>query len=86
MIADRGTIALELLEEVPELDCLLLPVGGGGLASGVSYRGQGACDRRCAWWKSNEPGADDAYRSFSSGTLTGNVPTLTPSRMDFEAR
>lgn len=34
--AGQGTIALEMLEEVSDLDMLVLPVGGGGLASGVA--------------------------------------------------
>jgi len=33
--AGQGTVALEMLEDVPELDTLVLPIGGGGLASGM---------------------------------------------------
>jgi len=33
--AGQGTVALEMLEDVPELDMLVLPVGGGGLSSGM---------------------------------------------------
>ena len=36
IIAGQGTIGLELLEQVPGLDAVVLPVGGGGLASGVA--------------------------------------------------
>jgi len=36
IIAGQGTVALEMLEAVPELDVLLVPVGGGGLISGIS--------------------------------------------------
>lgn len=32
----QGTIAMEILEELPEVDCILVPIGGGGLATGVS--------------------------------------------------
>ena len=35
-IAGQGTAALELLEEIPDLDALVVPVGGGGLISGCS--------------------------------------------------
>lgn len=35
VIAGQGTIGLELLEQVPDLDAVLIPVGGGGLAAGV---------------------------------------------------
>jgi threonine dehydratase len=36
VIAGQGTIALELLEQVPDLDAVLVPVGGGGLVSGMA--------------------------------------------------
>ena len=36
IISGQGTVALELLEEVPELDMVLVPVGGGGLISGIA--------------------------------------------------
>jgi len=36
VIAGQGTIALEMLEDVPQLDTLVVPVGGGGLISGVA--------------------------------------------------
>lgn len=37
VIAGQGTIALEILEEHPDTDILLVPVGGGGLISGIAY-------------------------------------------------
>ncbi len=36
IIAGAGTVALEMLEDAPELDVLVVPIGGGGLSSGVS--------------------------------------------------
>ncbi len=36
VIAGQGTIALELLEQVPDLEAVLVPVGGGGLVSGIA--------------------------------------------------
>ena len=36
VIAGQGTIALELAEQLPDVETFLLPVGGGGLASGIS--------------------------------------------------
>ncbi len=36
VIAGQGTIALEMLEEVPDLDVLVIPIGGGGLISGIA--------------------------------------------------
>ena len=37
VIAGQGTIALELAEQIPELDAVIVPIGGGGLISGVAY-------------------------------------------------
>ncbi len=37
VIAGQGTIALEILNDMPEVDCMIVPVGGGGLISGVAY-------------------------------------------------
>jgi len=36
VMAGQGTVALEMLEEVPDLDAILVPVGGGGLISGIA--------------------------------------------------
>ncbi|HWU96001.1 MAG TPA: threonine ammonia-lyase [Sphingomonas sp.] len=36
IIAGQGTVALEMLEDVPEIDTLVIPIGGGGLISGCS--------------------------------------------------
>ena len=37
VIAGQGTIALEIAEQLPDLDAVLVPVGGGGLISGIAY-------------------------------------------------
>ena len=37
VIAGQGTIALELIEQVPDLDAVIVPIGGGGLISGIAY-------------------------------------------------
>lgn len=37
VIAGQGTIALEIAEQIPELDAVIVPIGGGGLISGVAY-------------------------------------------------
>lgn len=36
VIAGQGTIGLELLEQVPDLDCILVPISGGGMTSGIA--------------------------------------------------
>ena len=76
VIAGQGTIALELLEQVPQLQWLLCPIGGGGLTSGLAVAAKALRpDIRIV---AVEPaGADDAYRSFHSGVLAPPAPTAT---------
>jgi threonine dehydratase len=76
VIAGQGTIALELLEQVPQLQWLLCPIGGGGLTSGLAVATRALRpDIRVV---AIEPaGADDAYRSFRSGVLAPPGPTAT---------
>lgn len=44
VIAGQGTVALELLDDAPDLDVLVVPVGGGGLLSGTAVVAQGRVD------------------------------------------
>ena len=37
VIAGQGTIALEIIEQLPEIDAIIVPIGGGGLISGIAY-------------------------------------------------
>jgi len=68
VIAGQGTAAMELLEDQPELDLLMTPVGGGGLLSGCAVAAKAM--RRGIEVIGCEPaGADDAQRSFRSGEL-----------------
>ncbi len=68
IIAGQGTAALELLEEVPELDFVLAPVGGGGLLSGTAITVRSL--KPAAKVIGAEPaGADDAARSLAVGQI-----------------
>ncbi len=68
VIAGQGTAALELVEEVADLDVVMTPVGGGGLMSGTAVVVRDRLgDARLI---GAEPlAADDAYRSLASGEL-----------------
>jgi threonine dehydratase len=66
VIAGQGTAALELLEEVPDLDLLLTPVGGGGLISGTAIVAHGF-DRDIRVIGCEPRRADDAQRSLRAG-------------------
>jgi threonine dehydratase len=70
VMAGQGTIALELLEDVPDLDVIVTPVGGGGLISGCAVAAGG----REVWGVEPEA-ADDARQSLERGErVTIDVP------------
>ncbi|HEX5944004.1 MAG TPA: pyridoxal-phosphate dependent enzyme [Anaerolineales bacterium] len=74
VIAGQGTAALELLEDVPDLEVILAPVGGGGLLSGTSIAATET--KKGIRVLAGEPEmADDAYRSMQSGTI---IPSISP--------
>ncbi|WP_219418864.1 pyridoxal-phosphate dependent enzyme [Pseudonocardia nigra] len=67
IIAGQGTAALELLEEVGELDALVVPVGGGGLIAGSALAAKGTQERIRVVGVEPETG-DDTKRSLAAGT------------------
>jgi threonine dehydratase len=74
VIAGQGTVVLELLEDVPDLDVILAPVGGGGLLSGVAVAAQAS--KPTVRVIGVEPAqADDAARSLKAGHI---IPSTNP--------
>ncbi|MCP3904222.1 MAG: pyridoxal-phosphate dependent enzyme [Planctomycetes bacterium] len=74
IIAGQGTCVLELLDEVPDLDAIIAPIGGGGLMSGTCIAARGV--RPGIRLFAAEPaGADDAARSLAAGRL---IPQTGP--------
>ena len=72
VIAGQATAAKELIEDTEALDCIIAPVGGGGLMSGTALSTRYFSPGTLAYGA--EPKAvDDAYRSFKSGTLLENT-------------
>ena len=68
VMAGQGTIAVELLEDVPDLDILLCPVGGGGVLSGTAVAAKSL--RPAIKVIAAEPaGADDVAQSFREHRL-----------------
>lgn len=74
VIAGQGTAALELLEEVPDLDAVVAPVGGGGLLSGFCVASRGL-NPSIRVFGAEPLGADDAARSKAAGVL---IPQTGP--------
>jgi threonine dehydratase len=76
VIAGQGTAALELVEDVPDLDVVIAPVGGGGLLSGTAIAAKGI--KPGIRVLGAEPAnADDAARGFRSGRVEAVAPTVT---------
>ena len=65
VMAGQGTAALELLEDVPELEALVTPVGGGGLLAGTATAAEGFEEVRA--FGAEPAGADDTVRSLEVG-------------------
>ncbi len=76
VIAGQGTAALELLEQAPDLDVVMPPVGGGGLASGTTIT-VSALQPGIEIWGAEPAEADDAFRSLRDGRLYPSVKPAT---------
>ena len=76
VICGQGTAAKELIEETGHLDVVIVPVGGGGLLSGTAISTKALLSN--ARVIGAEPaGADDAFRSYNSGTLHPSIAPKT---------
>jgi threonine dehydratase len=74
VIAGQGTAAMELCADVPGLDVVLAPVGGGGLVSGTALA-LAALSPGTRVIAAEPAGADDAYRSLQAGHI---LPSIHP--------
>ena len=91
VIAGQATIALELVEEVPDLARVLIPVGGGGLASGIGIALRrlgrdveliGVQARACAPYASALDGGEPGASELSPGaTIADGIAIKRPGRL-----
>lgn len=92
IIAGQGTAALELLEETGELDAVVVPVGGGGLAAGTATAAKGLYPQIRVIGVEPEAG-DDTRRSLEAGrrvsldavprTIADGQGAVTPGELTF---
>jgi len=91
IMAGQGTAALELLEDVPSLDALLTPVGGGGLMAGCSTVARALFPGLQIFGVETES-ANDTYLSFRRGervtippppTIADGIRLTTPGALTF---
>ncbi|HSF40828.1 MAG TPA: pyridoxal-phosphate dependent enzyme, partial [Thermoanaerobaculia bacterium] len=91
IIAGQGTLALELLEDVPDLEMILTPCGGGGLLGGTAVAAKGINPRIRLWGVEPEAG-NDMQRSLEKGepvsiplptTIADALQTTRPAERTF---
>lgn len=75
VIEGQATCALELLEDQPDLDIVMAPVGGGGLLGGTALTVH-YLNPKIQVIAGEPSGADDAYRSFHAGYI---IPQTSPN-------
>lgn len=76
VIAGQGTAALELLQQMPGLDVLVAPLGGGGLMSGTAIVAR-SLSPDTLLIAAEPAGADDGYRSLQRGERVTDVKPQT---------
>ena len=76
VILGNSTIGKELLEQYPDLDYILAPIGGGGLISGIAIASD-ILSNKCQVIGIEPKQVDDAYRSLKSGKIQYNTSTTT---------
>ena len=85
--AGQGTVALELLEDAPDIDTLILPIGGGGLASGMGTIARamkpdiGLIGVQAELYPSMFNLLKHSYRAIGGDTLAEGIAVFEPGRM-----
>lgn len=92
VIAGQGTIALEIIEQLPNVDAVIVPVGGGGLISGIAYTIK-ALNPRVKVYGVQASGAPSMYKSIKNGkieqlqsvsTIADGIAVKTPGNLTYE--
>ena len=74
VIAGQGTIGLELLNQLPEIDAVIVPIGGGGLISGVAFAIK-SLKPECKVYGVQAEGAPSMVNSIRDGEIE-NLPAV----------
>lgn len=92
VIAGQGTIALELAEQIPDLDAIIVPVGGGGLISGIAYTIK-TINPKVKVYGVQAQGAPSMYNSVKDGkieelsgvsTIADGIAVKKPGSLTYE--
>jgi threonine dehydratase len=77
VIIGQGTATMEVIEDYPEVDVILPPIGGGGLIGGAVLAAKAMGKPGIEVWGGEPEEVDDAYRSLQTGKIEGNKTTNT---------
>lgn len=92
VISGQGTIGLEIMEQLPQVDIVIVPIGGGGLISGVAYTVK-QINPSCKVYGVQATGAPSMEQSIKDGkietlkkvqTVADGIAVKTPGDLTFE--
>ena len=92
IICGQGTIALEILEDLPDVDLVIIPIGGGGLAAGIAATIK-ALKPECLVYGAEAKTAASMYESFQQNklasleqcyTIADGISVKTPGDLTYE--
>lgn len=92
VIAGQGTIGLEVMEQLPNADVIVVPIGGGGLISGIAYTVK-QINPRCKIYGVQAAGAPSMEKSIADGqiktlpkvqTIADGIAVKTPGNNTYE--
>jgi threonine dehydratase len=92
VIAGQGTIGLEILEQIPDLDAVIVPIGGGGLISGVAFAIK-SLNPKVKVYGVQAAGAASMYNSIANDnieilpsvkTIADGIAVRTPGTITFD--
>ena len=92
VIAGQGTIGLEIMEQLPDVDIVIVPIGGGGLISGVAYTIK-QINPNCKVYGIQAVGAPSMEQSIANGkietlskvqTIADGIAVKTPGDLTYE--
>jgi threonine dehydratase len=76
VIDGNSSACMELLEEIPDLEVVITPVGGGGLLAGTALAAK-AINNKIEVFAGEPFGADDAYHSLKTGKIQPSINPVT---------
>lgn len=92
VIAGQGTIGLEILQQLPDVDAIIVPIGGGGLISGIAYAVK-SLNPNIKVYGVQSAGAPSMYLSMAHGkvetldsvnTFADGIAVKTPGDLTFD--